>query len=284
VTSDVRLHRASENGDAELALKLLSEGVDANTVDSNERTPLHWAVAQGKARVVEILLDHGARTDAREGLLSQTPLHLAWGQPNKIIATILIARGSNVNAKDAHGSTPLHGAMLPTAEVLIANGADVRSINADGETPLHSIAFSGYAEVIELLIHKGADVNARNNKGETPLHSVAQAVQEILPKIDPISAASRLIKAGTDINAKDVDGDTPLHKAVEMSNLRVATVLIASHCDVNAKNKLGSTPLYYATSRPTPRQDIIQLIERHGGKNEGSPPPRKLSVPPDHVK
>ena len=35
-------------------------------VDSDGRTPLFWAAARGHREVIELLLDHGARINARD--------------------------------------------------------------------------------------------------------------------------------------------------------------------------------------------------------------------------
>ena len=40
-------------------------------------TPLHWAAYSGNARIVELLLRHGARVDARNARDGSMPIHLA---------------------------------------------------------------------------------------------------------------------------------------------------------------------------------------------------------------
>jgi ankyrin repeat protein len=273
VNVDIRLHRASGDGDTEAVLQLLGMGIDVNAVDEAGQTPLHKAASRGQAGVAQILLDHGAKIDAEDKWSGKTPLHLAWGEKNKEVAYVLITYGADVNARDKNGTTPLHSALYPVAEVLIANGADVNVRDAKGETPLHWAAFGGYWQVAELLIKKGADVNARSNNGGTPLHSAGTAIITKGPQ-DGRRTALLLITNGADVNAKDLHEDTPLHKAVEMNNVAVTETIIAKGCDVNAKDRNGSTPLFFAAS-----PNIIQLLELHGGKNEGSL--RLVPVNPD---
>ena len=82
-----------------------------------------------------------------------------------------IVAGEDVNAKDNHGSTPLHKAVndghKEIAELLIAEGADVNAKDKYGFTPLHQAAVKGRKEMAELLIAKGADVNAKIVSGAT---------------------------------------------------------------------------------------------------------------------
>jgi len=53
---------ASARGDIEAVKKYLSEGVDVNSRDELNRTPLYYAVAAGHAAVVRLLLRSGAVT------------------------------------------------------------------------------------------------------------------------------------------------------------------------------------------------------------------------------
>ena len=102
-----------------------------------------------------------------------TPLHRAVWQDTAEIVQLLIAAGADVNARTETGSTPLHSAAqlgtAETIEALIAAGADM---NTRTEA-LIIAALSGTAETIEALIAAGADVNTRDEKRYTPLHSAA---------------------------------------------------------------------------------------------------------------
>lgn len=62
-------------------------------------TALHCAVASGHAHVTHVLLDAGARVDARQerGL---TPLHFACERGDAYIARVLVQAGAAVNATD----------------------------------------------------------------------------------------------------------------------------------------------------------------------------------------
>ena len=100
---------AAKRGTAEQVQRLIdSESVDPNARPPEVRgmTPLHVAVANGKADVVKVLLDNWA----------------------------------SVNVRDDDGETPLHWAAVLSEtpgviEALLAGGADLHARNSLDETP-----------------------------------------------------------------------------------------------------------------------------------------------------
>ncbi len=90
--------------------ELIQGGADVNAVDMfGGNTGLHWAAREGLSEMARLLLDNGARVEARndEG---QTPLHWAAAHGRKALLVTLIAHDANVNAIDRAGWTPLRWA------------------------------------------------------------------------------------------------------------------------------------------------------------------------------
>jgi ankyrin repeat protein len=54
------LHSVVETGDKDVAEHLLASGVEVNTKDKNDRTPLHLAASLGHKEITEHLLAYGA--------------------------------------------------------------------------------------------------------------------------------------------------------------------------------------------------------------------------------
>jgi ankyrin repeat protein len=85
---------------------LATNSGDLNLPDDAGRTPLHLAATHCQTEVVQLLLDKGARIDAK-ATGGATPLHLAAQAGCAEVVSLLLAKGAKVNARDDQGRTPL---------------------------------------------------------------------------------------------------------------------------------------------------------------------------------
>lgn len=150
-------------------------------------TPLHLAAALEDERMVNRLIackaDINAKCD-QEMLRGQTALHIAAGRNCTKVMRILLDHGARVNARDVMAATPLHEAAshgsLDAAALLLKSGAAIDAKQADGQTPLFWTAVGGNVKVTRLLLDKGAEINARDYSELTPLtYAVALGKKDI---------------------------------------------------------------------------------------------------------
>ena len=115
------LHLASFFSHVEMARELIERGADVNATAANPSRvqPLHSAAAGQSTQIIALLLDHGARPDARQ--------HGGW--------TALHAAAKSGDAE--------------MARALLAHGADPESAADDGQTA-RSLA-AGRPELMELF-------------------------------------------------------------------------------------------------------------------------------------
>ena len=59
-TGRTALHEAAARGDVAMVRLLLDVGADANAVTAEQEKPMHLAVRNGAAAVVQLLVEHGA--------------------------------------------------------------------------------------------------------------------------------------------------------------------------------------------------------------------------------
>lgn len=89
----------------------VDSGKSLETMDSDGRTPLHWASANGHNQIVSTLLNRGADVNAACKFVGQTPLYLAsrWGR-EETVRTLLL-HGADPNQKDRFGKSAFEGAI-----------------------------------------------------------------------------------------------------------------------------------------------------------------------------
>lgn len=231
------LYLACVNGNTIIIDRLLTAGVDANAAGPEEETALMTAARSGSVGAVKLLLDHGARVDARESWHGQTALMWAAAQRHPDVMRELIARGADVNARSTTetwerqttaeprekwlplGSmTPLLFASregcLACAKILAEAKADLNAADPDGITPMVSALINGHYDVAAFLIESGADVNLADRTGRTPLYSAVD-----------------------DHTMPYSNRPSPRETDNERTSLDVINMLLAHHANVNAQLK-----------------------------------------------
>ena len=110
------------------------------------------------------------------------------------------------------------------------------------------------------LLARGANVDARNDEGRPPL--VSAILGGSLPLLD------LLLAHGADVDARDPHDWTPLHFAAQEVLPDMAARLLARGADVNAQDDEGNTPLSRAIFFARGRHAIIELLRKHGAKDD----------------
>jgi ankyrin repeat protein len=156
------LFEAAAAGEVDRIERLLEEAAaPINGYSGDGWTPLHLASFFGHAKVVELLLAHGADVASRSrNSNGNTALHAALAANRRMIAGLLIGVGADVNAVDGQGWRPLHLAAandnIHAAKALIAEGADIHAQNGAGQTALSLAQEKNHREMAALLRRHGA--------------------------------------------------------------------------------------------------------------------------------
>jgi ankyrin repeat protein len=217
---------AIEDHDADAVKELLKTNSTETTIDYGDHkiTPLLKAAWDGDEEIVTLLLEAGAKINARATDTGETPLMNAVTRGHVAIVKLLLEKGADVAPKNRFDFNAFTSAVAAgktdIAGMLLDAGAKPEE-GASGLTPLQFAASAGNVEMIRFLVKRGANVNyGVKNGGQTALLS---AIYGAHPE-----AVEALIELKADVNAKTKDGDTPLKAAMKGDQEDMVKILKAA--------------------------------------------------------
>jgi ankyrin repeat protein len=150
----------STNDTMQLMKLLLEKGADPNS-PAGDSSLLHVAAKLGDRQAIEILLDRGARIEAKDKD-GRTALHLAARNGHVDTVRLLLDREAEIEAIDENGCRALHLAarngLEDTVRLLLDRGADIQEKEYElGRTALFLAAIEAVHEAtVRLLLDRGA--------------------------------------------------------------------------------------------------------------------------------
>ena len=180
---------AASNGDIRTLERLASEQKDLSVGNSDMRTPLHLAAAEGQLEVVRFLIKQGVRPvpdrwggygyfDAKNNnhnkiLKELDKLNIKFLQPIHLVEDPDGKTDEVANYDDELMVSELLFAAarndITGIRQLIAKGIPVHAGNFDSRTALHLAAAEGNLETVKLLINYKHPINVRDRWKSTPL-------------------------------------------------------------------------------------------------------------------
>lgn len=301
---------------ADMAELLISSGADLEAYSpagdgyASRFTPLHTAVAAGRLEVVQALLDHGAKLEARTRV--GNAMDVALASQNAAMVRFLEQRGMTLpEARPAHVlRMAAEAGDLGRVKVLLDAGAPINEVDNVGNSALSMALWRGHLEMAQALVDRGADPKllwqqpldvgrfdvthdfvcwSRNVDAlRFALHLGAPPDPGFLDEILTVEKAKILLDAGANVNLTGGDGKTALHRAVYCRNEPLVRLLIQAGANVKAQHLSGSccgdTPLHEAAFFGyTP---LALLLIEHGAdvnaKNAAGQTPLCLAVQNSH--
>ncbi len=200
---------------------LSTNGLD---IEDSSFKNIHWAAINGTPELMQLLLDHGADIEAKDGQEFTPLLRVAKiGRPS--IAQLLLEKGASTSAKQQNGLTALNEA-----------------------------ASSGNFEIVQYLIEYRADIEARDDKGFTPLIRAAKNGHILMTKL--------LLDKGANTEAKQQDGSTALNQAASEGRSEVVQCLLKHCAEIETRDHQGSSPLIWAAKNG--HIAMVQLLLEEG--------------------
>ncbi|XP_060566033.1 serine-rich adhesin for platelets-like isoform X2 [Ruditapes philippinarum] len=233
-------------------------------------TPLIWAAKRGHAKIVQLLLRHGADITLRnyEGQTAvevaspsirsillesversteashQLLLQAAWQGDIQVVSRLLSQKKVlDINCQNADGFTPV---MLATRDMQLFE--KLSSQMSRNYNPI---------EVVTELLAARADLHASDGDGKSCVHHASQSKAQIAQ-----SVLTSIISGAPNLEQKDKRCFAPLHCASLTGNADCISALLDGGSDVNSRGFAGATALHI-TSYNNHEKATTVLLE-HG--------------------
>ncbi|EMT73375.1 Ankyrin repeat domain-containing protein 50 [Fusarium odoratissimum] len=227
---------------------VLRQGAKINEFDSDNRTPLTYAIWNRHLSVVRRLVEAGAWVDVPD-VLGGTPTSCQYQRQDWDDTPSLrypTARKAPINSRNSRGLTPLAQACLImdldiVSAFLETDLWDLNIADSYGNTPLHHAIQARSVPITSALIATGkAGVAMKNKDGRTPLSLACLDGNTGLVKY-------LLDNSQADINTQDIYGRTPVHNCIWMEDVDMLRLILQTgRAKLNVVDKFQCTPLLLA--------------------------------------
>ncbi|HQG66518.1 MAG TPA: ankyrin repeat domain-containing protein [Smithella sp.] len=208
------LHYAALKGSTEMTRLLIARGADVHV-----EGVLIDAIIGGNPDVVQMLLQAG--TDPNQDSGYRSPLMWAVEKRNAKMVNLLLDHGANINFINTQDMTALDMARekgdQETAQLLLSRGAREKLSSAIREKALFSAIEDKDMNKMQLILNKGADINCLNELRQTPL------IRALIFKNS--EAAMLLLKHGAKVDIRDVNGNDALDIAQKNNDADIENIL-----------------------------------------------------------
>ncbi|KAG7164267.1 poly [ADP-ribose] polymerase tankyrase-1-like 2 [Homarus americanus] len=228
---------------------LLRKGAPLQEKNKEFLTPLHLSADKGHYEIMELLLKHGSKVNALDGL-GQTALHRCGKEGDVQACRVLLQFGVDPTIVSLQGYTATQVATDPVQRLL---HEDPPGPGVDSEQQLLEASKSGDIECVRrILTSQPHLVNVRDLDGRhsTPLHFAAG--------YNRVPIVEYLLQHGADVHAKDKGGLVPLHNACSYGHYEVTELLVRHGASVNVADLWKFTPLHEAAAKG--KYDIVKLL------------------------
>ena len=254
----IQLLRASKRGDTEQVEKLLNQGIELNSLNKEDKTPLMYAAENGEVKLVQMLISAGLDIDAIDSS-GKTALIYAVENKHKETVLQLIKNKVRINDSDrgSHKTSALWTAINNQDEkmvqILVDNGADLYKKSKYGEIALTFAVLEGGKKIVNILLNsmKVSQVNLEKHL-------------MLALKLENIDIMKLLIDRGANVNRRikyEQIETTFLNEAVLSENKKSILLLLNKNADINMSNFVGETALMLALETGN-IENILLLINR----------------------
>eukprot|EP00747_Dinoflagellata_sp_TGD_P195307 gnl/TRDRNA2_/TRDRNA2_63770_c0_seq1.p1 gnl/TRDRNA2_/TRDRNA2_63770_c0~~gnl/TRDRNA2_/TRDRNA2_63770_c0_seq1.p1 ORF type:complete len:323 (+),score=43.59 gnl/TRDRNA2_/TRDRNA2_63770_c0_seq1:71-970(+) len=270
VADPVGFQMAVKYGPVDMVDYLVKQKADLKIRDELGCQAIHTAAQGSCAECLEYLVRNRlAKLDDRTFDTSRAqPIHLAshgHGGSVSVLERLLSIR-ADVQARDQHGTTPLHHAAATGDEakvsILLAHRADPSlEEQMDGINAMWRAASRGHVGVLELFFEHGKEfgnmASLWNSHGDHLLHEASR--QGFTNMVE------QLIRWQAHVSVTDRNGNQPLHYAAARGHMEIAKLLVQISASLHTKGSAGVLPsMLAAHSEHSDVAEFLNSVDGHG--------------------
>jgi ankyrin repeat protein len=228
---------ASECKSSEIVRLLLNAGAKVNARDSYNHHALWYAIITNNYVITEMLLDARANFNHVDNKNISCFIYACASPERKDILHLLIQRGANIHHPINNSALLIaaHLNVVPAIKILLSENISVLTKDNNGFDCLRAAVQKGHLESIHVLLEANINPNSKDNFGLTSLMFAS--------KHNNIDILKILLSYYADPNIKDNDGNTALNHAVQEGHVEAVTLLLKHGADINIKNNSGQNAL-----------------------------------------
>ncbi|KAF4322134.1 hypothetical protein G195_003269 [Phytophthora kernoviae 00238/432] len=264
-----------KNRDERIALAeyMIEHGAWHEAPDEEGFTPLLLCASLGQSDAVDMLINHGANTEARTsgGYLNAAQLAVE-GNYSATLKVLLESGGFDTGETGQTTHFLLHACsgrgLVDCVRVLVDHiqqrqgtfGYDAVNVcDAEGNTPLIYAVSNGIVDITECLLAAGAGPDVKDYFGRSPLHFALLCNNAVTRE----ALVNLLIQYDADVNMKDTDGDAPLHASCAMDDRLTCTLLLLTNGAAICANAIGNHPTHIAARNGA--VETLRILLDYGG-------------------
>jgi len=158
-----KLTSAAKFGDVDTIRELLRVGADMNAVDYDGRSAFAMACYEGSYKVVELLLDEGVEKDTKNRW-NKTPLNEAMSNRQGPVVELLLQWKANTDPDQALSELSSAATQGDLEEIkrLVNSKTDPNVGDYDHRTALHMASSGHHLAIVQYLLDNQADVNCED--------------------------------------------------------------------------------------------------------------------------
>ena len=208
---------AARGGYHDIVSCLIASGADVNKKDQQNLAPLHWAIVSGHLKIIEMILNSGAKVDTEHS----TPQMRVASTTREGVVSYLLEHG----ALPSKGYTPL------------AEHKHRHSDEGFGRRVLSYAVNNNHRNAVNILITNvvGIEGLLSTSPPMTALMWTAREGDDTLTK--------QLILQRVNISKQNPDGLTSLHFASQHNHIQCGVLLVEAGANVSVVNNVSQTPL-----------------------------------------